>query len=101
MPFNFYHDYYGYIVGTQIRGQIGKKYIYQVRNNQQRKYLYKIPYDPKSPAQLRMRDLIKKANQKWQSLTEQEKNNWRKLEPIIPTMSGFNYFVSCYVSDFL
>lgn len=98
MAFNFYDSYYGTYVGLKIRGTIGKNFTYQTTRNIQRKYPYRIPYDPKTPAQLRQRDLLRKATWSWHSLTPQEQQTYRNNEPYYPIMSGFNFYVSQYIN---
>jgi hypothetical protein len=97
MPFNYSHSYYGYVVATQIRGTIGKKYTFQRIHNIQIKYPYYKPADPKTPAQLNQRNKIRLAVLAWQTLIEEQKNFYRKKEPIRPIMSGYNFFIREYI----
>lgn len=101
MPFTFYNEFYGTYIGTKIRGAIGKRYVYQVVGNVQKKYPYFVPTDPKSSAQLRQRDLLRKAVQSWHTLTNQQQQYYRNLEPFTPIMSGFNYYVRIYIKSYL
>ncbi len=101
MSFNFYDNYYGSYVGVKIRGSIGDNWTYQVTGGAQRKYPYNIPTDPKTPSQLRMRDLLRKATYSWHSLTDPEKDFYRSLEPFKKVMSGFNYYVSTYMKEYI
>ena len=101
MPFDFYHEFYGNYVGMQIRGTIGKKIIYQRIGNIQRRYNYFIPPNPNTPAQQHMRFLLGRATDKWHTLTEPEKQGFETLKPKHKVMSGFNYFVSLYIKQYL
>lgn len=101
MGFNFYDSYYGYYIGIQIRGTIGKTFVYQVIHGEQFKRRYVIPYDPKTPAQQRLRDLFKKAIQSWKKFSDQEKSDLEKLKPAYLIMSGFNYYISSYMKTYI
>lgn len=101
MAFNYYHSYYGYSIGVQIRGQIGKKFIYQRIQNVQIKYPYKKPTNPRTTLQQAHRARIRQAVWAWQNLTENQKNFYRQKEPIRPIMSGYNYFISQYILQLL
>lgn len=101
MGFNYYHSYYGYPIGVQIRGQIGKKFIYQRIQNVQIKYPYKKPTNPRTTLQQAHRARIRQAVWAWQDLTQIQKNFYRQKEPIRPIMSGYNYFISQYILQLL
>ena len=95
--FDYYHTYYGNLVGTQIRKQIGKNFIYRRRGNQQEKYPYVVPSNPRTPTQQANRNRIRIAVLAWQALSEQQKNSYRSKEPIVPIMSGYNFFIREYI----
>lgn len=99
MSFNYYDSYYGYPVATKIRGSIGNKFTYQLRHNKQYKIKYYVPTNPRTAPQQANRDKIKYAVLKWHSLTEIQKNFYRKKEPIRPTMSGYNFFIREYMKS--
>lgn len=95
--FNYYHTYYGYLIATQIRKQLGKKYIYRRLKNVQIKMLYYTPTNPRTETQQNNRNKIRLAVLAWQYLTEEQKNFFRSKEPIKPIMSGYNFFIREYV----
>lgn len=97
--FDYYHSYDYNLIATQIRKQIGKKFIYRRRSNQQQKYPYVVPSNPRTPTQQNNRNKIRLAVLAWQSLTDQQKKFYSDKEPITPTMSGYNFFISEYVKS--
>lgn len=97
MGFKFYRSYYDYIVATKIRKQLGHKWIYRVRFNKQEKFPYYKPDNPRTYYQQAIRSKIRHAVWSWQSLSENTKNYYRKLEPIRPIMSGYNFYISQYL----
>lgn len=99
MSFKYYHQYYGYIVGTQIRGQIGKKQVYRIRNGRQQKYSYYVPFNPQTPAQQANRLKYAHSIKYWQALSPAEKALYNSLEKVHPHMSGFNYYIHLYMKD--
>jgi len=100
MGFRFYNDYYNYIVSIKLSGQIGHSYVYYLIKNVQYRRKYFIPPDPKTDAQLRIRDLMRKSVQKWHSLTPQEQTLHNVVPHYDPTMSGYNFFISCYIKAY-
>lgn len=100
MAFNWYDSYYGYFIGLKIQKTIGKKWIYQVVGNVQKKYAYYQYYNPNSPEQQRYRDLLRKAVQSWHTLSEEEKILYDKNVPPKKIMSGFNFFISEYINTY-
>ena len=100
MSFDWYDSYYGTYLGAKIKGTIGKKYIYQVVENIQRKYRYYDYINPDSPEQQRFRDLLRKAVQSWHSLSSDEKLFYDGNIPSGKTMSGFNFYVSSYINNY-
>lgn len=100
MPFDFYNEFYGTYIGISIRGAIGKKYIYQRVNNQQKKYSYVVPSNPNTIAQQKMRDLLKKATLSWHTLSSDTKKWYDEHTPPRRTMSGFNFYVSRYINTY-
>jgi len=97
MGFQFYNSFYGYYPGIQIRGQIGKSFIYQISHGKQIRYHYVTPYNPRTDLQQANRNRIRQAVLSWKSLTEEQKNFYRRKEPINPTMSGYNYYIRQYI----
>lgn len=101
MGFQFYDSYYGNYIGFNISGAIGKDFIYQVINGKQIRRKYFVPFDPKSPGQLHLRDIFKKAVQSWQSLSNQEKEIYEKSKPKHLIMSGYNFFIKQYMKVYI
>jgi len=54
----------------------GKTLTFQRRPSGVSVFIRKTPYDPKAPYQLSHRDIIAEAVSKWQSLTEEQKQDW-------------------------
>lgn len=100
MSFNWYDSFYGTYIGVKIRGTIGKKYIYQVISNEQKKYNYYQYINPNSPEQQRFRDLLRKAVQLWHTLPSEEKKVYDENIPPGKTMSGYNFFISEYINQY-
>jgi len=98
--FDFYTSFYDNYPGIKIQGTIGKKYVYRLDHNKQIKYIYKIPDDPKTPPQILQRGIFRQAVQSWHSLSDEQKNFYRRQEPYTPTMSGFNFFVRQYIRNY-
>lgn len=101
MSFDYYDEYYDQYIGMQIRGTIGKKFIYQRIGNRQKKYAWFIPPNPNTPAQQKMRFLLGQATYSWHDLTPSQQIAYESLKPKHLIMSGFNYFVSQYIKSFL
>lgn len=99
MAFQFYNSFYGYYPGVQIRGQIGKSFIYQIQHGVQVRYAYVVTDNPRTDLQQANRNKIKLAVISWKSLSEETKNFYRRKEPITPTMSGYNYYISEYIKS--
>ena len=108
MAFNWYTQYYDYVIGIQIRGRIGHSWIYQVNKYKstrypystkfgQAKYGYYIQRDPFSPMQWVYQNLVRKANLFWKSLTPPEKEFYENNIPYNKIMSGYNYCISDYI----
>lgn len=97
MGFLYYNTYYGYGVGTKVRGQIGKKYIYQLIHNKQYRYPYYKPANPRTAPQQNNRTKILNAVNAWKILTPLQKQSYRDMEPFSPPMSGYNYFIQQYL----
>ena len=95
--FQYYRSFYGYVLGVQIRKQLGKKYIYQVVGGKQIKYKYVVPGNPRTYLQQLNRWRMKQAVLSWQSLTDSVKNFYRSKEPFKKIMSGYNYYISAYI----
>jgi len=95
--FLFYTYFYGYFVGMKITKTIGKKWIYRTWHNKQLRYRWYKPNNPRTQKQQRQRDLLRQAIIAWKQLTEKIKNTYRKLEPITPTMSGYNFYLRQYI----
>ena len=98
--FNFFDTYYGYIVGIKIRGSIGKKYTYQVTHGRQCKHRYCRPPDPISPAQLHQQDLMRKAVHAWHAQPLAFRTAQPDRRSAASVMSGYNYFLSCYINTY-
>lgn len=101
MGFLWYNEFYGEYVGIKIRGAVGKKWIYQVVNNVQKKYPYVVPSNPRTAAQQAQRDLLRNAVNAWHALTDDQRNVYRRGEPYRPTMSGYNFFISSYIKLYI
>lgn len=93
-----YSSTYDYIpLGIKIRKQLAKRYIYQNRKGTQVKYDYVVPSNPRTLLQQANRWKIIQAVFGWKSLAEQEKQNYRDMEPFTNIMSGYNYFIQQYL----
>ncbi|MDD5006378.1 MAG: hypothetical protein PHS93_08390 [Candidatus Omnitrophica bacterium] len=67
----------GPLFSLGARKTIGKTLTFQRRPSGHAVFIRFTPYDPKSPYQLSHRDIIADAVSKWQSLTEEQKQEWR------------------------
>ncbi len=97
--FQYYRAFGYYLIGVAIRKQLGKEYIYRIRNNVQERMLYYVPTNPRTYAQQFNRWKVKQAVLSWKGLNEDEKNYYRNKEPFTKTMSGYNYFISEYLKN--
>ena len=69
-------------------------YVYYLYHNKQRRRKYFIPYNPKTQAQMNIRNNFKNLCLQWKSLTEVEKNVYRlKVKKQNLKMTGFNLFI--------
>ena len=82
------------IVNIATHGQIGKKWIYFVREGVQYKRPYVIPLDPKTSAQRTKLNKFYMASRMWNKLTTGEKEEWKiKVEKSQYVMTAYNYFI--------
>jgi len=101
MAFNYYDSFYGYSVGVQISGTIGKKFTYYISHGNQLKRRWIIPPNPNTPTQQFYRDLFRKSVQGWKSLDQDQKIFWEKSKPNHLIMSGFNFYISSYIKHYM
>jgi len=95
--FNYYNSFDYIPIGLKVRKQLGKKYIYQIRNGTQVRYDYVVPDNPRTELQQANRWRIRQAVLSWQSLNDDQKQSYRKLEPFKKPMSGYNYYIQQYI----
>jgi len=101
MGFNFYTLYYGYYIGISVSASIGKKYVYYLQHNVQKKRRWVLPADPKVPAQLNMRFLLKQAVLAWHDLTPSQKISYQDFRSKTKVYSGYNSFISSYIKSYI
>jgi len=82
------------------RGQIGKEWIYYVRNGIQRRKPYKVPANPQSESQQANRALFESAVSSWQGLSQQTKDSYNVLASrLTKRMSGYNLYLRKFLLD--
>jgi hypothetical protein len=101
MGFKFFTAYYGYYVGVQVQGTIGKSYTYRIQNGKQQRYPYTPPPYSRTPGQDKMRILLKNAVLSWKALSQPQKNYYTSLEPFKRIQSGYNYYIGNYIKTYL
>jgi hypothetical protein len=110
--FLYYNTFYSYIVGIKISGTIGKiktaqgvkfnqAITYRVRNGMQEKYKYTIPPYTNTPKQLLDRHALRCGVFAWQMLDPGQKQYWKSIKNEYKTRTGYHYFLSEYIKDFL
>ena len=121
--FLFYNSFYGYYIGIRISGTIGKrqgqtriirgktyygmtsrlfpKITYAVWKGKQYSYPYCIPTYRNTPRQQQERDAMRGAVLGWKALTPAEKSTYKDHKFGTHMASGYNYFISTYMKDFL
>lgn len=97
MAFNWWDSFYGRYIGVKIHGQLGKTFIYYVVNGRQLKRRYNVQQNIEHSQQKRVHSVFRMANQKWNTLNQEQKKEWKKKDQYNPTMSGYNYFISQYL----
>ena len=91
--------------GSFPRGQVGKQWVFQGTTPEFRNVPnsgvddvmireYVIPTDPKTPAQLRQRELWKERVDEWNALPQSEKDYWKAEAKRLRKWSAFAYFMS-------
>lgn len=98
--FQYFPDYYGYPMAMNARRDVGRKTTYRIRMGKQQSYPYVISPDPRTPAQLFRRWLFAQSIYGWHSLNAADKQTWENSVPAGKVMSGFNYYISCYMASY-
>ena len=121
--FLFYQSYYGYYIGIRISGTIGRmqgktriirgktyygmtsrrfpKITYYVWKGKQYHRPYYAPAYRNTPRQQQERDAMRGANLGWKALTPAEKETYKDTKSGTHMISGFNFFISQYLKNFL
>ena len=106
------HLYYGSVIaGTEIRKQIGKKYIYRIRpgnghagteigKRYQDRYSYFVPSTITHPNGNASRACFASAVQAWKNLTEEEQAFWKALEKTHNMVPGRYIFIGHYMTTY-
>jgi len=90
--FGFYHEKFGIYKTIHYRKKTGISCI--------AKFKHYLPKNPKTTDQEANREKFKNAVQSWQSLEEEEKEEWReKAKKKNLNMSGYNLYISLYMLD--
>lgn len=99
--FKYYNDYYNYIIGMSVVGQLGKAFVYYKWRGKQRRRKYFIPPYTNSDYQERHRQLFADAVHLWKNLSQLEKKNLDLKNPKYRVQSGYNFFISSYLKKWL
>ena len=121
--FLFYNSFYSYYISIRISGTIGRlqgktriirgktyygmtsrlfpKITYCVRKGKQYSYPYTIPTYRNTPRQQQERDAVRQGVLSWKALTPAEKNTYKDTKHKTYTISGYNFFMSNYIKNFL
>ena len=89
----------GALLGLQVTGDLGG--VTYVQNKQLRRVAYAKTYPQKTPSQLQeyRRERFRAAVAAWRSLSDQDKSTLDQIaENLKACMSGYNIFISCYLT---
>lgn len=88
------------VIGLHIRKTVAQRDVYFRRGGYQYKRRYIIPPNPRTPAQQEWRGIFRQAVWAWHDLTSQQQNGYNTLASTRGGLTGFNFFVSHYLSDY-
>ena len=89
--------YAGIPIGTRARRQLGKTYIYRVRQGVQEKMLYYIPTNPKTVVQQSWRSTFAVGVIQAKSLSQAERDVYREIAKHHPGQTWFSEYMSEYM----
>jgi hypothetical protein len=84
-------------LGNEYSGTIGKSKTAVKRNGSNFERLWVMPYDPKTPKQMRMRKMFANAHDAWIALPQEKRNEYNERARNMK-MTGYNLFVKEYVA---
>lgn len=87
-------------VAFQMRGRFGPDIIFRVRAGKQQCYTYVPAANPRTPRQQAWRWIFRQAVIGWQALTPALKLFYDRHAGHHGTMTGFNWYVSEYLTRF-
>lgn len=86
----------GPCMSGEARGKFGSSLIFQMLHGRAYAKRYFRPRNPKSPAQVIVRNRITKALDRWQDATQETKDKWKKYAKQFRT-TGYNAYMSAFV----